>query len=446
MVSGGEQLNGWKAIASFFGRDRTTVTRWARDRGLPVHSIPGGKTRTVYALRSELETWARTDPEASAPLSSVPPRRSFAVAAGSMLVILVASFFLLWERSSPHSVVAEPPPHLAEGLPTDPKLAALLVQAREDWARRTTQSLSSAISELQRAIRLDPGYAPAYADLADAYLLAGEAGSLDEDVAYDGAENAAGRALRLDSNLASARRALAFILYWRKHDSVAAGAAFRAALRLDPENAQTHFWYGNILADNGEHELAMREFNVARLQDPGSDQIATDYAWALWDNGQSQEAMKRLRGIAASRPDIVEAQDCLSIAALAAGDYPGYLQALEARATLRREPLLTSRIKILKLAFATGGGPALLKTLESSEQDREEQSAYPNHALAAFYASLAGDRPAVLRIMALATTSHERWGAAGFVRRIGERWAGDKAVVAFLDRLRAPAVELSPQA
>lgn len=51
------RLHGWKAIGNFLGRDRTTAIRWAKDRGLPVHCVPGGRTGTVYALATELDEW-----------------------------------------------------------------------------------------------------------------------------------------------------------------------------------------------------------------------------------------------------------------------------------------------------------------------------------------------------------------------------------------------------
>lgn len=53
----GQRLDGWKAIANFLGRDRTTAIRWANDRGLPVHRVPGGGSGSVFARTSELEQW-----------------------------------------------------------------------------------------------------------------------------------------------------------------------------------------------------------------------------------------------------------------------------------------------------------------------------------------------------------------------------------------------------
>ncbi|UAK25758.1 hypothetical protein [Sphingomonas nostoxanthinifaciens] len=56
-----QRLDGWKSIATFLGRERTTVIRWANERGMPVHRVPGGRTGTVYAVRSELDDWLAGD-------------------------------------------------------------------------------------------------------------------------------------------------------------------------------------------------------------------------------------------------------------------------------------------------------------------------------------------------------------------------------------------------
>jgi hypothetical protein len=43
-------IDSWKGIAAHLGRDVSTVMRWERSRGLPVHRLPGGRKATVYAL------------------------------------------------------------------------------------------------------------------------------------------------------------------------------------------------------------------------------------------------------------------------------------------------------------------------------------------------------------------------------------------------------------
>ncbi len=50
-------LRGWKAIARHLGREVRTVQLWERDRGLPVHRIPGGPGQSVFARAAELDAW-----------------------------------------------------------------------------------------------------------------------------------------------------------------------------------------------------------------------------------------------------------------------------------------------------------------------------------------------------------------------------------------------------
>jgi hypothetical protein len=51
------RLDSWKEIAEYLGRDVRTVIRWEREKNLPVHRIPGGKRRSVFAYPEEVEAW-----------------------------------------------------------------------------------------------------------------------------------------------------------------------------------------------------------------------------------------------------------------------------------------------------------------------------------------------------------------------------------------------------
>jgi hypothetical protein len=56
-MNANDKLETWKEIANYVGRDLRTVMRWEKERGLPVHCIPGGGRRAVYAFRSEIDAW-----------------------------------------------------------------------------------------------------------------------------------------------------------------------------------------------------------------------------------------------------------------------------------------------------------------------------------------------------------------------------------------------------
>lgn len=51
------RLDSWKEIATFLSRDVTTVQRWEKREGMPVHRHQHGKRGSVYALTDELNAW-----------------------------------------------------------------------------------------------------------------------------------------------------------------------------------------------------------------------------------------------------------------------------------------------------------------------------------------------------------------------------------------------------
>src|SRR5438094_6290321 len=53
-----DRLDSWKEIAAHLNRDVTTVQRWEKREGMPVHRHLHDKMGSVYALRSELDVWA----------------------------------------------------------------------------------------------------------------------------------------------------------------------------------------------------------------------------------------------------------------------------------------------------------------------------------------------------------------------------------------------------
>src|SRR5947207_15076551 len=54
------QLDSWKEIASYVKRDVSTVQRWEKREGMPVHRHVHDKRGSVYALSSELDAWLQT--------------------------------------------------------------------------------------------------------------------------------------------------------------------------------------------------------------------------------------------------------------------------------------------------------------------------------------------------------------------------------------------------
>ena len=55
-----DRLDSWKDIAAYLKRDVSTVQRWERREGLPVHRHLHDKLGSAYAFRSELDSWSKS--------------------------------------------------------------------------------------------------------------------------------------------------------------------------------------------------------------------------------------------------------------------------------------------------------------------------------------------------------------------------------------------------
>ena len=112
------RLDSWKEIAAYLGRDVTTVQRWEKREGMPVHRHLHDKRGSVYAVPAELDSWRdsrklrleQEEPEI-APDSAPPPppvtaRRAparlhlwLALAGLAVLAALAIAFFMARGRA-----------------------------------------------------------------------------------------------------------------------------------------------------------------------------------------------------------------------------------------------------------------------------------------------------------------------------------------------------------
>ncbi len=141
----------------------------------------------------------------------------------------------------------------------------------------TPDGMQKAIEYFNQAIADDPGYALAYAGLADAYTTESD-WLLAPREALPKAESAARKALVFDNQLAEAHGALAHALLheWRLKE---ADKEFHIALALNPGNVSTYFAYGEYLASIGQADQAIAAMKKALTIDPLSPEINSFLAW-----------------------------------------------------------------------------------------------------------------------------------------------------------------------
>src|SRR5262249_15292881 len=143
------------------------------------------------------------------------------------------------------------------------------LEGRYHWNKRTEDELQKSVECFERALELDPGYAQAYAGMADAYITLGTYGALPPKDVMAHAKRALQSALEIDNSLAEAytcRGCVRSVYDWAWED---AGRDFQRAISLNPSYPTAHHWYAiNHLVPRGRFDQATEELRSALQCDP----------------------------------------------------------------------------------------------------------------------------------------------------------------------------------
>ena len=178
----------------------------------------------------------------------------------------------------------------------------LYLLGREAWNRRTGPELLRAIDYFERALALDSTYAPAWAALAESYVVLAGYTTVSPRTAYDRLRESGRRALALDSTNVDAMTALGYGTAWMGRDFPAGIDRLTRALEIDPDHANALHWQGELLAHAGRFEESFQRFELALEVDPLSHVTVADYGQALQLDGRFEEAITILEGLLARAP------------------------------------------------------------------------------------------------------------------------------------------------
>jgi Tfp pilus assembly protein PilF len=185
---------------------------------------------------------------------------------------------------------------LADTSHVNPKVYEAFLKGRYFWNRRSEPDMRQAIAHFESALELDPGYAPAYAGLADSYALYGSYGwTLDGGRAWARALAAAERALALDELLADAHTSRARIALNYELDWAGTEKGYRRALELNPGYANAHHWYGYYLLLTGRLKEAEAQMRRALELDPLSPIINANIGMCFYVGRKYDAAIEHWR-------------------------------------------------------------------------------------------------------------------------------------------------------
>jgi eukaryotic-like serine/threonine-protein kinase len=180
----------------------------------------------------------------------------------------------------------------------------LYLKGRYYWNKRGTNELRQAAQFYSQAIEKDPGYALAYAGLAETYSLYPDYSVASPSETYPKSKAAALRAIELDNSLAEPHTALGrYYNYW-EWNRAEAEREYRRAIELKPNYATAHHWLGtDVLTQMKRFDEALVEAKRAAELDPLSSIIASNLGDTYLYARRYDEALAQFKRAVALDPN-----------------------------------------------------------------------------------------------------------------------------------------------
>jgi serine/threonine protein kinase/Tfp pilus assembly protein PilF len=222
----------------------------------------------------------------------------------------------------------------------------LYLKGRFHWNKRTVADLDKAVGLFSESIAGDADYAPAYAGLADAYVLLGVYGTRAPNEVMPLARGMAAKALARDPSLAEPHATLASIASMYDRDWEEAERAFARALTLSPTYVVARVWRSMMYVALGKYEAAVEDISRAKALDPLSLVVRMSMGAVLTFTGAYAEATASLRELLSIEPNFPMAHFFLSSAQEYAGNHA------EAKASVQRAIALTGGTSEMRTRLA----------------------------------------------------------------------------------------------
>jgi DNA-binding winged helix-turn-helix (wHTH) protein/tetratricopeptide (TPR) repeat protein len=291
----------------------------------------------------------------------------------------------------------------------NPYAYQLYIKGRYFCEKRKESEIKKAINCFREAIALDSTYAPAYAGLADAYLLLGEYLFLSPRETFPLAKEMAQKALELDPLLAEAHAALGDIKYFYDWNAVEAEKEYKRAIEIKPNYATAHMYYGWFLMIQGRFEEAMSEFLKAQMLDPFSMTVKASLAVLHYVKQEYDQAIEALREVKEMDPNLAHAHNYLGLALAKKGRYEDAI--VEFKATLSEHK--QQGLALLGYTYAISGNRKEAQRVLNQLKNMSKQRYVSPSTLAAIFSGL-GDTDSAFE--ALSQAFEERSARLPFMK------------------------------
>ena len=207
------------------------------------------------------------------------------------------------------------------------------LRGRFHQSQSTPSSLNRSIEFYEQAIALDPNFAEAYADIADAHIILFNFGARPAEETILQARESVNRALQLDPDLSRAHMSHALIQFLIDHNWAEAEKSLERANALNPNNADAYHRYAYFLMQLGRFDESLQKAEKACELNPFSNIVQNNIGMTYLCARRYPQAISQLEKTAAENPHFSLPRRLLSIAYEAVGDmekaFEADLKALE---------------------------------------------------------------------------------------------------------------------
>ena len=276
----------------------------------------------------------------------------------------------------------------------NPSAYEAYAKGRYFWNKRTETGLKKGLDYFREAIKLDPGFAEAYAGVADSYATLGLYAVLPPKEAFPAAKNAGTRALQMDDSLAAPHATLGFIYFYYGWNPSACADEFRRALEENPHYAMAHSWYAESLAAQGKYAEAVGEAQLALRDDPVSMIVGSNAGWTYALAGQYDQALETLQKAIEIDPSFPRTHFRLGQIYEQRGQYAAAIHEFEEAVRLEGDdPYYEGS---LGHAYGASGAASQALAIVEKLQERSARQYVPPYSIALVYAGL-GERDQAFR-------------------------------------------------
>lgn len=256
------------------------------------------------------------------------------------------------------------------------------LQGVAEDAKGKTADFGKAIEYLENAVRIDPAFALAHAELAGVHTRGLNGGGRRATESYLKAKAAVEKALEIDDTLAEAHSYLGLIKTNYEWDFAGAEREHKRAIELKPNSSDTHGRYAALLAILGRPDESIEEMRTAIDLEPASITNHHLYGWILFQSRRYDEAIREEQRVVEMDPTIVMANNVLSNSFDMKGDDDRSFEYFLRLVTLsgRKEP---DEVNLLKATYARSGWRGV-NEWQLEQELSNERNGKPN------YANLAG--------------------------------------------------------